>query len=526
MQGVLHVIDLQTNIRVAVHFSSRSLERFIKSNEVLAKLDTSHLPANARALLLCERALELKERGEFDAAREVMRPLWPQLGQRPNTEGLNPVTTAEVLLCAGVLTSWIGGQNQIKEADEWARDCLTESMRIFETEKDAKKVAQVQTEIAYCYRRAGALDEARIWFINALQKLIIEGNARANALLGLSVVEWSLARYDEAFEILTDNARLFRKINSHSLKGFYHNQLAMVLRSVAPSHNREAYYKRALREYEAAEIEFKLARNTLFRADVNNNRGFLLYKLSRFRQAHQFLNEARRLALVVRNKVVVAQIDDTRAQVFIAEKKYTEAEAVARAAAASLRKSGHLGLLIDTLITHGIALARLSKREKAEFNFREGIEIAHQIGVLSKAGIASLTLIEEIDRLPPDVLAHAYQQAAEWMSNCQSEALLSRFRQAGSKLALELLREKGTKHAPTLFNMPIDLDNEVLMFERELIRQALAKVEGGSVVDAAKWLGISYQLLAHRIRTKHPELDKVRSPVRRRPGRNIGKRRK
>jgi hypothetical protein len=31
-----------------------------------------------------------------------------------------------------------------------------------------------------------------------------------------------------------------------------------VLRSVAPSHNREAYYKRALREYEAAEIEFKL----------------------------------------------------------------------------------------------------------------------------------------------------------------------------------------------------------------------------------------------------------------------------
>lgn len=491
----------------------------------LAKLDTSHLPANARASLLCERALELKERGEFDAAREVMRPLWPQLGQRPNTEGLNTVATAEVLFVAGILTSWIGGQNQIKEADEWARDLLTESMRIFEAETDARKVAEVRTEIAYCYRRAGELDEARIWFTDALQKLIREGNARANALLGLSVVEWSLTRYDEAFKILTDNAKLFRKINSHSLKGFYHNQLAMVLRSVAPSHNREAYYKRALREYEAAELEFKLARNTLFRADVNNNRGFLLYKLLRFRQAHQYLNEARRLALVVRNKVVVAQIDDTRAQVFIAEAKYTEAEAVARIAAASLRKSGHLGLLIDTLITHGIALARLGKREKAEFNFREAIEIAHQIGVLSKAGIASLTLIEEIDPLAPETLAHAYQQAAEWLSNCQSESLLLRFRNAGTKLALELLREHETENAPTLFNMPIDLDNEVLMYERELIRQALAKVEGGSVVDAAKWLGISYQLLTHRIRKKHPELGKVRSPVRRRPRRSTGKRR-
>jgi hypothetical protein len=190
-----------------------------------------------------------------------------------------------------------------------------------------------------------------------------------------------------------------------------------------------------------------------------------------------------------------------------------------------LRKSGHLALLIDTLITHGIALARLGKREKAEFNFRESIEIAHHIGVLSKAGIAALTLIEEIDQLTPEVLAHTYQQAAEWLSNCQSEALLLRFRNVGAKLASELLREKESKDAPTLFNVPIDLTNEVLMFERELIRQALAKVESGRVVDAAKWLKISYQRLVHRIRTKHPELIKARSPVLRRR-RKTGDRRK
>ncbi len=483
----------------------------------LAKLDTSHLPANARALYLCDRALELKERGEFDAAREVMRPLWKQLGERPDTEGLNPVATAELLLCAGILTSWIGGQNQIKEADEWARDLLTESMRLFEAETDAKKVAQVQTEIGYCYRRAGSFDEARIWFTDALEKLILEGNARAYALLGLSVVEWSLSRYDESMKVLTDNATLFRKITSHSLKGFYHNQLAMVLRNVAPSYRREAYYKRAIREYEAAELEFKLARNTLFRADVNNNLGFLFCKLSRFREAHRYLQEARRLALLVRNKVVVAQIDDTRAQVFIAEKRHAEAEAVARAAAASLRRSGLQGLLIDALITHGIALARLGKSDKAEFNFREAIEIAHQIDVLSKAGIASLTLIEEIDQLAPDALAHAYRQAGDWLSNSQSEELLLRFKAAGTKLALELLREKEAKEETrTLFNLPRDLTNEVLKFERDLISQALGKVDG-RIVYAANLLGISYQNLAHRIRSRHPDLLNERTPIRRRP---------
>lgn len=484
----------------------------------LAKLDTSHLPTNTRALFLCERALELKERGEFDAARGALRPFWNQLGQRPNTDGLNPLTTAELLLCAGVLTSWIGGQDQIKEADEWARDYLTESMRLFEAETDAKKIAQVRTEIAFCYWRAGSFDEARSWFTDALQKLIIEGNAKAYALLGLSVVEWSLSRYDESFKILTDNATLFRKISSHYIKGFYHHQLGLDLRNLAHAHNRVAHYERAIREYEAAELEFKLSRNTLFRALVKNNLGFLAHKLLRFRQAHCYLQEARRLALLARNKVAIAQIDDTRAQALIAEKKYSEAGAAARVAVGSLRRSGHQGLLADALITHGIALARSGKSDKAEFNFREAIEIAHQIGALSKAGIASLTLIEEIEHLAPDALAHAYWQAGEWLSNCQNEALLLKFKAAGTKLALGLLREKETKNATTtLFNMPRDLTNEVLMFERDLIHQALARVEGGRVVDAARWLGVSYQRLAHRIRTKHPELVKERSPVRPRP---------
>ncbi|HXQ35804.1 MAG TPA: helix-turn-helix domain-containing protein, partial [Anaerolineales bacterium] len=160
---------------------------------------------------------------------------------------------------------------------------------------------------------------------------------------------------------------------------------------------------------------------------------------------------------------------------------------------------------------------RIGRSDKAEFNFREAIEVAHQIDVLSKAGIASLTLIEEIDHLEPDVLAHAYQQAEDWLSNCQSEELLRRFKVAGTKMALELLREKAIEEeTKNLFNLPRDLTYEVLQFERDLISQALAKVDG-RIVYAANLLGISYQTLAHRIRSKHPALLKERTPIRRRP---------
>ena len=56
-------------------------------------------------------------------------------------------------------------------------------------------------------------------FAEALERLTTEGNTRANALLGASVVEWSSSRYDDALQILTENAPLFRKIANNTLKG-------------------------------------------------------------------------------------------------------------------------------------------------------------------------------------------------------------------------------------------------------------------------------------------------------------------
>lgn len=182
------------------------------------KQDLSHLPANERALSRCQTALELKDRGKYDAAQEVMRPLWKRVGDQPDTKGLHPSVAAEVLFCVGVLTGWIGSRNEIKEADDAARDLLTESITFYESVGDLKKIAEVRSELALCYWRAGALDEARIMFKEALQKLTAEGNTRANALLGLSVVEWSAERYNDALKILTVNEPLFKKITNQTTK--------------------------------------------------------------------------------------------------------------------------------------------------------------------------------------------------------------------------------------------------------------------------------------------------------------------
>ena len=146
------------------------------------KLDTSHLTANEKAELKCRTALELKDRGEYQAARDVLFPLWKGIGTRPDTTGLDADVVPRVLLCVGTLTGWLGGVNGIKDADDCARDLITESITLYEALGDSRKVAEARAELAQCYWRAGANDEARIWLSTALERLTTGGNARANGL--------------------------------------------------------------------------------------------------------------------------------------------------------------------------------------------------------------------------------------------------------------------------------------------------------------------------------------------------------
>jgi len=479
------------------------------------KLDLSHLPANEQARSRCQIALELKDRGDYAGAQEIMRPLWKRVGEQPETTDLYPSVVAEVLLCVGILTRWIGSKDEISEANNAARDLITDAITYFESIGDLKRVAAARVELAYCYWHAGALDEARIMFTEALQRLTTEGNTRANGLFGLSVVEWSASRYDEALTILIDNAPLFKKITNRTLKGVYHMQLAMVLRKLVTPQNKSIQLRKVLSEYEEADRLFKLAHHNLYRATVKNNIGNALRELSRFKQAQEYLDEARRLAVNLKDKVKTAQFDESRAQLFIKQGKFVEAEAAARHAVRTLEKGEHYSLLAEALTTQGVALARLGKSEPAQFTFQKAIEVAHQAGALNRAGIAALTLIEEVDDLSPALLSSAYQQAGEWLAECQSQELLLRFKNAGTKLALRLHGGEGADAPQSLFSKPRNFKQDLLDVEKSMIRKALAEANG-SLTGAASLLGMSYQALAYLIQTRHQELLKERTPIRRR----------
>jgi tetratricopeptide (TPR) repeat protein len=446
-----------------------------------------------------------------------MRPLWRAVGEWPETKGLEASVVAEVLLCVGTLTSWIGSKNQIEAAQETAKDLISEAINYFESVGDVTRIAVARTEIACCYWLEGELNEARIVLREALKKLTTPGPTRARALLKLTTVECSGARYREALNILNDNAPLFKRITNHTIKGGYHSELAIIHRSLATADNRQEYFRRAISEYKEADIQFRLARHPIFRADVSNNVGFLLFKLSCYKEAHKYLDQARRLTVSFKDKARTAQIDETRAQVFLAEGKLIEAEAAAHKAASTLAKSGHHCMMAEALITQGIALARLRRTERAYAILQQAIKVAHHVNALNIAGLAALTMIEEIAELPPATLQAAYQQAREWLSSSQSPDVKVRLGDAAGKFA-DSVRGKLTSEEATevLLTRPGHLQEKILKYEGTLIKQALVQVNG-SITHAAILLGTSYQSLSYIIESRHPELIKQRTPIRRRP---------
>ena len=94
--------------------------------------ETSHLTPNAAALQKCQAALERRDKADFHGARAEMYPLWERIGERPDVKGLHAEVRAEVLLTVGILTSWIGSKEGIDNAQEDAKNLISESIGFYD----------------------------------------------------------------------------------------------------------------------------------------------------------------------------------------------------------------------------------------------------------------------------------------------------------------------------------------------------------------------------------------------------------
>jgi two-component system chemotaxis response regulator CheY len=482
------------------------------SNQLLHQIADPTLTRDERARLRCRLAKELEDMGNYNAAREALSELWPEVGGRPVLDDLGEATAAEVLLRVGTLTGWLGSTRQIEGAQEIAKNLISESITSFEALHDTEKVAEAQTEIGYCYWRQGGFNEARVMLGEALTRLPAGRNdeLRALALLRLAIVEKTANRYNDALRIHTEAASLFDAISNPALKGKFHNSFANVLKNLGAAEKREDYIDRALVEFAAASFYFEQARHTRYQACVENNLGMLFSTARRFPEAHEHLDRAQALFTGMKDDVHTAQVDETRAKVLLAEGRTGEAERLIRSAVHILERGGEQSLLAEALTTHGIALCRGGKHGVARLTLQRAVEVAENAGDTEAAGLAALTIIEELgEHLSADDLTATYDRAAELLSRSGNREHKDRLLTA-SRRVLFLVGVLPMSPTWKGFN----LYDAVRRHEARIIERAL-KETGGVVSRAAELLGINRQSLDSMLkgRGRHATLAQMRAPV-------------
>jgi tetratricopeptide (TPR) repeat protein len=384
----------------------------------------------------------------------------------------------------------------------------------------SEKVAEARVDLAICYWREGALDEARVTLRLVLESVgDSQSEQRLRALLNSAIVERAATRDHDALRIYSEAAPLFALSSNHALKGKFHNSHATLLRSLGTSEHREEYIDRALVEYAAASFHLEQAGHKRVLARVENNVGFLFATIGKFDEAQEHVTRARALHLSVGDVGGAAGAEDTRAQVFLLEGKYQEAERVALRAVQTLKQGGEQAVLAEALTTHGKALARLKQAHAARSTLDQAVKVAQNAGNPDRGGIAAVTAIEELsDWLSTDALRNYYRSAETLLSNSQNLSIKSRLGECARRVLSVALQDADTPAPASLDeSLPsgFSLDAEVLRYEGNLIRRALEE-SGGSVTRAARMLGVTHQGLAFILNGRHSDLQSIRTPVKRR----------
>src|SRR6185369_17120177 len=297
-----------------------------------------HQWRDVQARQSCEKSRKLERAGDYEGARSALGKLWTRIAERPDLGELSDDTQAEVLWRVGALSGWLGSANQIAGAQEFARDLLTESIALFESLDQQDKCAEAMGDLALCYWRLGAQDNGR-------------------TLSNASTVEISSGRYSDALALLNSAAALLAEVSDDWIHGSYHAQRGLVYRNVGGTENLD----HALIEYSAASMHLANAGHIRHVAVVENNIGFIHMLLGRATESLTHLDKARGIFVSLKDSRMVAQVNDTRARVFLAEKRFADAERAILAAIATFEKGEDASLLAEALTTEGSIFAGSGK---------------------------------------------------------------------------------------------------------------------------------------------------------------------
>ena len=399
------------------------------------------LTETEHVLACCTIAREKLEIGDYEGGCAVLRPWW-QFGVWPNQRGLDEPIAGELLLVTGALTDSIARAKRIPGGQRLAETLLSGAIAFFEHLGAYTKSVEAYIELGCCYYHQGFFELAHATLRTCVSRLTDEDtDLRAVALIRLAIVERHAGRIQEALSLL-DQVVTLETAASPCVRGRFQAEMANTLKELGIAQCKDEYFSRALNHYEQAALQFDQIGNLRYAAAVENNRGYLLLSLDRFKEAQTYLERARVLFLELGDSIGCAQVDETLAQLYLRAEKYPLAANAIKLAVETLEGSGEDVLLAEALATQGLVLCRLGQRHEAKPIIERARRVAERCGDREGAGRALLILIEEMcDQLPDDERREIGAQANQLLANSQQQATRERLHKC-----LDMIAEAHSRH--------------------------------------------------------------------------------
>lgn len=395
-------------------------------------------PEEQSLLQRCREAFVLEVAGDYESALRVLSKWWARWDERPFTQGMHPLAAAELLLRAGAINARLASAKQAKGGQALAKELLTESLCLFEQEKQKGKAAEARAELGQCSWREGDFEGAWQWLRPALA--VMSGgteacHARLVALLRAAVVNLDSGRPDAAFNLLTESASLFLSSDSETLKGRYHINLGIVYKELAQETNHKHFLVRAVSEQKAAIYHLNRANAKRLIAHAENNLGFALFLLDEFERAAERLSRALKLFTELGDAGYAAQVKETQAQLLLAQGRCDEAARLAAEVARTLEAGARPALLAEALTTMGKSLAGDGRFDAARAALERATEVAEEAGAWETAGLAALTGFEELnERIEFVEGRRLYQHASSLLAGAHHYGTRLRLQRAADKI--------------------------------------------------------------------------------------------
>ena len=329
-------------------------------------LTSTALPISAFA----KKLIKLETSGRYEEGLALFGEQSASPDFLPDIEGLAEEDSAELLLRFGSLIGFYGFRHQIVGAQERSKDVLSDAMRRFERLNNVSKVTECQSYIALGYTRTGELEESKVWIEEALsQDVSNKDSSRLHAHLTKSLILLLAKDYLGNISYCLAVEDDFRRYGDAFLNGSLSTNIGL-------SYKNCSLFAEATRYLTLARAFHEKSHHKVYLGTVHNNLAQLNKTQRRFDAAHESVDAAIKLYRQVKDRNREGSSIDTKAQIFLAEKKLTEALSAADKSIAMLRKSDNAYFLVESQLTRSKILLLADRFTDAVLQLVDAVNIA------------------------------------------------------------------------------------------------------------------------------------------------------